>query len=90
MAGFPLDVAITHSLDDIPGRSRGAKGREDAMKRGVITGNGPDAGVRERGKNVVLWGLPGKLASEALREHLKKFRLAGSASGEEDIIKLEP
>jgi hypothetical protein len=90
MAGFPLDVVLTGSLDNIPGRSRGAKGRENAMNRGVITGNGPDAGVRERGKNVVVWGLPGRLTPEDLREYLKGFRLAGSTSGEHDIIKIEP
>ncbi|KAF8481529.1 hypothetical protein JB92DRAFT_3037493 [Gautieria morchelliformis] len=90
MSGFPLDVVLTHTLHDTPGRSRGVKGRDSAVNRGVTTGNGPDAGVRERGRNVVVWGLPGKLTVEGLKEHLRSFRLAGSVNGEKDVIKLAP
>ena len=90
MSSFLLDVAITHPLDNIPGRSRGIKGRENAANRGAVTGSGPDAGVREHGKNVVIWGLPGRLSPEGLKEYLKGFRLAGSTNDEPDIIKIEP
>ncbi|KAF8590591.1 hypothetical protein K439DRAFT_1627841 [Ramaria rubella] len=90
ISGFTVDLATTGPLQDLPGRTRGADGRREAMNRGILTGNGPDAGVRDRGKSVVIWGLPGKLTSEGLREHLKEVRLAGSADIKEDIVKIEP
>jgi len=90
MSGLPLDVAVTGPLENLAGRSRGVKGREEAMNRGTLDGNGPDAGVRERGKNVVVWGLPGKLTTDQLREYLKNYRLAGTGGGREEILKLEP
>jgi hypothetical protein len=88
MSGLPLDVAITWPLED-PSRTRGIKGRQEAIDRGILDGNGADAGVSERGKNVVVWGLPGKLTTDQLGEYLKNYRLAGTGGGREEILKLE-
>lgn len=53
-----------------------------------MLGNGPDAGIRERGTGVVLFGLPGKLVPENLyRNVIHGFTLKGVMS--DSVIKLE-
>lgn len=90
LSGMLLDVVATGPLENRPGRSRGVQGRAEAMNRGVLDGNGPDAGVTERGKNVVVWGLPGKLTTDQLRQYLKSSRLGNTQGGKEEILKIEP
>jgi hypothetical protein len=69
-------------------RRRGAEGRQEAANRGLLTGDGPDGGLASNGKNVIMWGLPGKLEPEYLKSYLKRFTLSGK-KGEEEITKLE-
>ena len=69
-------------------RMRGVRGREQAAQRGLVSGNGPNGGVTGSGKNVVIYGLPGKMTEEAAGYYLKSFKLAGLA-GDKDIVKLD-
>jgi hypothetical protein len=69
-------------LDVIPTRSRGARGRSDAAGRGAIVGNGPSAGLLNPNIHVVIWGLPGKITPNRLKEYLSDFQLAGTNRGE--------
>ena len=62
-----------------PQRGRGVEGRERAAERGVLQGNGPRAGLGVSGRNVVLWGLPGKLTQEGLRSMMVAWELAASS-----------
>lgn len=71
------------------GRTRGLVGREQAANKGLINGNGPNGGTSGHGKNVIVWGLPGKLPPDGLRNYLRAFRLS-DASGQESIVKIEP
>jgi len=71
------------------GRTRGSVGRQEAAKKGLIDGNGPNGGTSGNGKNVIMWGLPGKLPPDGLRNYLRAFRLSDT-SGEENIVKIEP
>jgi len=64
------------------------EGRQEAANRGLLTGNGPDGGLASNGKNVIMWGLPGKLEPAYLKSYLKRFTLSGK-TGEEEITKLE-
>ena len=56
-------------------RSRGDVGRIEAIQRGIIRGNGPSAGVKADGRDVVLWGLPGMLEPFALQGYLRRMKL---------------
>jgi len=71
------------------GRTRGSVGRQEAANKGLVDGNGPNGGTSGHGKNVIMWGLPGKLPPDGLRNYLRAFRLSG-ASGQENIVKIEP
>jgi hypothetical protein len=71
------------------GRTRGAVGRKEAADKGLVNGNGPNGGTSGNGKNVVMWGLPGKLPPDGLRNYLRAFRLS-DVSGQESIVKIEP
>jgi hypothetical protein len=72
-----------------PSRSRGVKGREEAVNRGIVNGNGPHGGLLNTSKNVAIWGLPGKLTAEELKASLKSFRFASSEDGRQEVMKLE-
>jgi len=71
------------------GRTRGSAGRQEAVNKGLIDGTGPNGGTTGNGKNVIMWGLPGKLPPDGLRNYLRAFRLS-EASGQENIVKIEP
>ena len=71
------------------GRTRGSVGRQEAANKGLIDGNGPNGGTSGHGKNVIIWGLPGKLPPDGLRNYLRAFRLSDT-SGQESIVKIEP
>ena len=47
----------------------------EAIQRGIIRGNGPSAGVKADGRDVVLWGLPGMLEPFALKGYLRRMKL---------------
>lgn len=70
-------------------RTRGLNGRQEATGKGLIDGNGPNGGTSGIGKNVIMWGLPGKLPPDGLRNYLRTFRLSDE-SGQESIVKIEP
>jgi hypothetical protein len=44
-------------------RNRGVKGREEAAMRESLTGDGAGAGIPDRGRAVLLWGLPSSIQS---------------------------
>lgn len=69
--------------------TRGVKGFAQAAERGIISGNGPSAGVSGAGRNVALYGLPGRMSHEELREHLRAFQLAPEDRGQRVVVKLD-
>lgn len=75
--------------EDLPLRIRGVKGRAEAADRGIITGNGPSGGLLGGSSNVVLYGLPGKMSTEATGYYLKSFKLAGASPESKDIVKVD-
>jgi len=92
MSGSPVQPILTQVVDVPATRSRGAKGREEAAARGCITGTGPDAGVTDRGKGVVLWGLPGRMTADELKELLsfKGFFLMDGETAKGNVVLIEP
>lgn len=70
-------------------RTRGLAGRQEAADKGLIDGHGANGGISGNGKNVIVWGLPGKLPSDGLRNYLRAFRLSDE-NGQESIVKIEP
>jgi hypothetical protein len=66
-------------------RTRGIKGKRDAIQRGLLTGTGPDAGLTERGTAVILSGLPAKMEELHMRKRLPDYELRGDLRS---IIKL--
>ena len=85
-----LQLNATAVPSPFPGRrTRGSVGRKEAANKGLIDGNGPNGGTSGHGKNVIMWGLPGKLPPEGLRTYLRAFRLS-EVSGQESTVKIEP
>lgn len=74
IGGNLVTARVAHAKYESPAstRVRGRKGREEATERGVLTGTGPDANVLQPGKNVVIYGLPGRLTSDGLRSWLQE------------------
>jgi hypothetical protein len=89
LAAHPLRAQVTSELDIIkagqPYRARGEKGRAEAAERGLLTGNGPDAKVKERGTNVYLWGLPGTTLSYDLIRLFDSYGLRVTAEDEQPV-----
>lgn len=77
----PLDGVLYH-------RARGLKGRQEAENRG-LTGDGPSGGLTQSGKNVVLYGLPGRMSGEAVGYYLKGYKIAGATKTSKPITKVE-
>ncbi|KAI0748189.1 hypothetical protein C8Q80DRAFT_1170648 [Daedaleopsis nitida] len=69
-------------------RGRGSKGLLEAAQRGIVTGDGPDAGISGGGKNVLLCGLPLKTLPAQLADRLRNYKLAGLEQGRPVVIKL--
>ena len=88
MSSLPLRASAVPNPFPV-GRMRGSEGRQEAADRGLIDGNGPGGGTSGNGKNVVIWGLPGKLPPDGLRNYLRAFRLS-EASYQENVVKIEP
>lgn len=68
-------------------RTRGIKGRSEAMERGVLNGNGPDAGISHHGKTVVVSGLPGRLVADSLKQYIRELKLGGTNF---EVLKTQP
>ena len=88
MSSLPLRATAVPNPLRI-GRMRGSVGRQEAANKGLIDGNGPNGGTSGHGKNVVMWGLPGKLPPAGLRNYLRAFQLA-NLGAQDSIIKIEP
>ena len=89
LGGRTLKATRAEARNERPPRTRGVKGTLEAGQRGIIDGNGPDAGVTGGGKNVLLRGLPGRLFPAMLAENLRNFKLAGREQGRPVVVKLE-
>lgn len=91
LVGLPVDsepVLLSSSeAQESQARQRGSKGRADAAQRGAITGDGPNGGVPNNGKNVVVWGLPPRIHSDIFQELLTGFKLAELDQGP-DIMRV--
>jgi hypothetical protein len=55
-------------------RFRGAKGRAEALSRGILTGSGPSAWF-PAGKTVIINGFPGRSTVQDLRPFIEGFEL---------------
>jgi len=90
LTSLPVNaVAVKSAALSTTRRNRGAQGRQDAVNRGIVTGDGPDGGIASNARSLVVWGLPGKLDPHSFKQYLKRFRLSG-AQGDEEILKLDP
>lgn len=88
MTSLPLQAtAIPNPLRMT--RTRGLTGRQEAAQKGLIDGKGPNGGTSGNGKNVILWGLPGKLFPDGLKSYLRSFRLSDQGD-QEIVVKIEP
>lgn len=73
-------------------RLRGKEGRVQASNRGVITGDGPEGGIRVSGREVVLWGLPGGVSQQQVKRYLVKQGLVPEGldgNGECEVLKVD-
>jgi len=89
ISSLPITAASSYPPGHVLRRARGERGRMNAAGRGVVLGNGPRAGLLSGGKNVALWGLPGKLANEALKGYLQNFKLAGTEGGKREFTRID-
>ncbi|KAG8732025.1 hypothetical protein FRC12_019464 [Ceratobasidium sp. 428] len=89
LAAHPIRAQLTNNLELIragqPYRVRGGKGRAEATERGLLTGNGPDAKVKERGTCVYLRGLPGTTLSHHLAQVFESYGLRVTTENEHPI-----
>ncbi|KAG5647204.1 hypothetical protein DXG03_001163 [Asterophora parasitica] len=90
LCGIPVRSNGVHISDGVAERprSRGNKGRAQAAERGAITGNGLHGHFPNAHRNVVMWGLPGRLEPKDLENALHDFKLAKSQKGEMTIVKV--
>ncbi len=86
--GKRVKTRLLSHLPERP-RMRGQKGMLEAAQRGAISGDGPSGGITGSGRNVVLYGLPGKLHAGVLLDNLRGFKLAGAEFGKEVVVKLD-
>jgi len=89
ISSIPITATSSPPPPTLPRRTRGAQGRMEAAERGLINGDGPRGGVMNQGKNVVLWGMPGRLTTEGLKRFVQNFRLAGTEGGKKEFVKIE-
>lgn len=88
LGGKPLRAYPLNS-DFALSRRRGMEGLREAGERGILTGDGPDAGISGGAKNVIMYGLPGKMTPLKMSDNLRDFRLAGSEQGRPVVVKIE-
>lgn len=87
IAGLPISAAPTTSPLHTPTRTRGNKGRAEAIDRGVAIGTGPGGKFPNKTRNVVVGGLPGKMTIGQFEARLKDFEISRSR-GEATILKI--
>jgi RNA recognition motif-containing protein len=73
----------------LPPRTRGPRGRAQAQERGLASGNGPDAKLINRQKNVYMWGLPGRVLGPELVKLFEPYGLRVTDEEPRSIQKLE-
>ncbi|KAI0374960.1 hypothetical protein BV20DRAFT_961198 [Pilatotrama ljubarskyi] len=88
VGGKRVTARRTSTVPEIP-RARGPKGILEAAERGAVSGNGPSGGITGSGRNVVLYGLPGKMLAVHLVDGLRNFKLAGTEYGREVVVKMD-
>jgi len=78
----PVSVDLDIAMQMRP-RTRGFRGRTEAALRGALTGDGPGGGIPERGRAVLVSGLPNKFRRHLLAMFLEKaYRNRGITIGE--------
>jgi len=87
ISSIPITAVSCPAPSDIA-RIRGVDGRKEAAERGRLTGDGPGGGITNGGKNVVIWGLPGRVTPEGLKNLLRDFKLAGTEGKNQEFYKL--
>ncbi|RDB24265.1 hypothetical protein Hypma_008713 [Hypsizygus marmoreus] len=89
IAGIPAKAQAIYYNEAVSNRTRGVKGRAEAVERGFPLGTGPWGNYPNHERNVVIWGLPGKLTVDALEANaLEGFKVARSKDGKAMIIKV--
>ncbi|KAF9466362.1 hypothetical protein BDZ94DRAFT_1280997 [Collybia nuda] len=90
VAGLPVKSRPRLLRDDeaAPSRMRGVKGRAEASERGIVTGNGPHAGITNCERHVVIKGLPGRISLQTLENTLRSYQLAETRGGRPRIVKV--
>jgi len=81
--------ANAHNGSSLLVRMRGFKGRAQAAERGVLSGNGPSAGLSAGSMNVTLSGFPNWVSVAYVKQFLKSYRLAGTTDGQKEVVKLD-
>src|SRR6266550_1255968 len=91
VAGNPLKAqpAMLNDADTMLPRARGDKGREEAAIRGALRGDGPHAGISNGGKNVTIWGFPGKTGAASVEYIIRDFDLDRKKSGVASVYKIQ-
>jgi hypothetical protein len=90
MSGIPLKAQplMLNNADTMLPRARGDKGREEAATRGALRGNGPHAGISNGGKNVTIWGFPGKTGAASVEYIVRDFNLDRKKNGLASVYKI--
>lgn len=88
VTGLPLHASAVSDAAQAK-RTRGVQGRQEAADRGALNGTGPEGGLASGGKNVVVWGLPGKLEPDGFANYLKRFDVTGLKGSGPEIVKLD-
>jgi len=84
-----LNILNRSSISTIPIKAYSSPSPDQARSNKGTNGNGPRGGVSSPGTHVVIWGFPGKLSAEEVRKHMHGFRLAGTAGGKREVLKLD-
>jgi len=88
LLGLPVKATPKVLEADRPPRSRGEKGRTEAVARGAHTGDGLKGNFPNTERNVIIWGLPGRLDPSSIEESLRDFKLGRTAKGRHTILKV--
>jgi len=84
-----LSILNRSSVSTIPIQAYSSPSPDQVNLNKGMDGNGPRGGVSTSGTHVVIWGFPGKLTAEDVRKHLHGFRLAGTAGGKREVLKID-
>lgn len=90
IAGIEIEAVPKLESQGPPPRQRGAKGRQEAAERGLVTGNGPHAGLTNSERSVTIWGFPGKIGVDGVLPRLKAYKLTTTERGKPYISKVLP